>query len=81
MIARRSIFVLFCMLVTTTGCLGPVRGIYPPTAGESSADVYIYNNHWHTGFVIPWSQLSPTLQRDLSRFGVDTRRRGGPTAR
>jgi uncharacterized protein (TIGR02117 family) len=55
------------------GCCAPVAGVYPPAASDNATEIYVYNNHWHTGFVIPVSQLSPVLKQHLSRFGSDTR--------
>jgi uncharacterized protein (TIGR02117 family) len=55
-------------MTMAAGCCGPVRGLYPPTNQSDVRDVYIYDNHWHTGFVLRFNQLSPTLQKFLSRF-------------
>ena len=60
------------LLSIATGCLGPARGVYPPSASDRTNEIYVYNNHWHTGLVVPTTQLSPTLKRYLSRFGPDT---------
>ncbi|MBC8105226.1 MAG: DUF2459 domain-containing protein [Anaerolineae bacterium] len=61
------------LLLVACGCCGPVHNLYPPPTSDRANEIYVYNNHWHTGFVIPWSQLSPTLRAHLSRFGSDTR--------
>ncbi|CAN5510819.1 TIGR02117 family protein [soil metagenome] len=66
MIARVAL--LAVVLLAAGGCCGPARGLYPPDPAEKSVDIYVVNNHWHTAFVVAWPQLSPTLQRYLSRF-------------
>jgi uncharacterized protein (TIGR02117 family) len=55
------------LLATIGGCCGPIEGLYPPQAGDAR-DVYLVNNHWHTGFVFPTSELTPTLRQLLPRF-------------
>ena len=61
------------LLFSAAGCNGSVRSLYPPKESGRATEIFVYNNHWHTGFVLPTSQLSPTLKRYLSRFGSDTR--------
>ncbi len=51
------------------GCCGSIDGLYPPRAGESQREIYIYNNQWHTGFVLNTSELSPRGQQYFKRFG------------
>lgn len=68
----RPAIVLPTMLLLV-GCNGPVRGLYPPTESDRASEIYVYNNHWHTGFVVPTKQLSPTLKRYLARFGEETK--------
>ncbi len=55
------------MLAILGGCCGPTKSLYPP-AGADARDVYVVNNHWHTGFVFPTSALTPSLRKLLSRF-------------
>jgi uncharacterized protein (TIGR02117 family) len=55
------------LLVTLCGCNGPVRGLYPPHDSDSR-EIYIVNNHWHTGFALRASELSPSLRKLLPRF-------------
>src|SRR5262245_13729593 len=55
------------MLAIVSGCCGPVEGLYPPQSGDVR-DVYLINNHWHTGFVFPASELTPALRQLLPRF-------------
>lgn len=66
-------FCFFVVLLVLAGCNGPVRGLYPPSESDRSTDIFVYNNHWHTGFVVPTTELSPTLKRYLARFGRDAR--------
>jgi uncharacterized protein (TIGR02117 family) len=55
------------LLVTLGGCCGPVRGLYPPP-DTAVRDIYVVNNHWHTGLVLRASELTPTLRGMLPRF-------------
>lgn len=51
----------------SAGCFGPVKGIYPPAAGEPAFELIVVNNHWHTGLVMSREMLSPTLKRLIAR--------------
>jgi uncharacterized protein (TIGR02117 family) len=57
------VLLLFC-----TGCLGPIDGLYPPQMGESQREIYVYDNHWHTGLMLQTSGLSPRLRQYLRPF-------------
>jgi uncharacterized protein (TIGR02117 family) len=59
-----------CLIIVlfAVGCHGPVKELYPPRDGERAVDVLVVNNHWHTGFVLSYAQLSPRLQRLMSSF-------------
>jgi uncharacterized protein (TIGR02117 family) len=64
----RYLLFLFIAITLTTGCRGPIKDLYPPAPDAPGRDVFIVNNHWHTGFVLPYAELSPALKRILHRF-------------
>lgn len=43
------------------GCLGPVKGLYPPAAGAPTHPVYVVSHGWHTGLVVPRAGLPAGL--------------------
>ena len=72
--AGEAVVLLFrcCLAVACAfcaGCCGTIDGLYPPKPGESQREIYIYNNRWHTGFVLNTAELSPRGQQYLTRFG------------
>jgi uncharacterized protein (TIGR02117 family) len=51
--AKRAILVAGPVLVAlVSGCAGPVRGLYPPAAGEHVKSVWVVNHGWHTGVAV-----------------------------
>src|SRR3954466_4596243 len=67
-ISVRSAIALLILALVTVGCRGPIEGLYPPRQGEHVVEVLVVNNHWHTGFVLSYAQLSPRLRRLLASF-------------
>lgn len=61
---------LLGLLLFCAGCLGPVESLYPPAQGQASRDIYVYNNHWHTGVVLNRASLSPRAQKCFAAFGA-----------
>lgn len=51
-----------------TGCCGPIKGVYPPQ-GANRRNLYIVDNYWHAGFVLPVDALPDSLRRTLERVG------------
>jgi len=49
------------LLAISSGCCGPITGLYPP-AEDDTREIYLMNNHWHTGFVFPVSELTPAMR-------------------
>ena len=52
---------LYFSLLSAPGCAA--GGIQPTHLHDAtdSHDVFIVNNHWHTGFVLPYADLSPPM--------------------
>jgi uncharacterized protein (TIGR02117 family) len=65
---RLAITVIF--LALTCGCVGPVKGLYPPAAGVAAPSVYVFNNHWHTGFTVPTADLPADLRAGLGHLAA-----------
>lgn len=59
------------LLLLSQGCCGPVTSLYPPKPDQPAKTVYVYNNHWHTGFVLAVDDLPPAARKLLSRFAHD----------
>lgn len=43
---------LVAFLTLSSGCAGPLKGLYPPRAGETVKSVYVVSHGWHTGIVV-----------------------------
>jgi len=63
----RTVIVCFVILLSV-GCHGPVAELYPPKSAADAVEMFVVNNHWHTGFVLPYAQLPPRLKRLMSSF-------------
>lgn len=50
---------LLVWMATFAGCLGPVRGLYPPPQGEETCSVYVVKHGWHTGLIVVRSNIPP----------------------
>lgn len=59
----RSVFhaALILPFLVATGCLGPIKSLYPPAPGENSETVYVVSHGWHTGLVIGRENISEKL--------------------
>lgn len=50
------------LLVLVTGCLGPVKSLYPPAPGAPTRTVYVVNQGtWHTGIALESKDVSEHL--------------------
>lgn len=49
---RRAILLVAFAGLAVAGCLGPVRDLYPPRAGEATVTVQVVKHGWHSGLVI-----------------------------
>jgi uncharacterized protein (TIGR02117 family) len=56
------------IFLAATGCHGAVSELYPPASERDTREVLVVNNHWHTGFVLPYDRLPPRLQRLMTSF-------------
>ena len=53
---------LLLSLMFTAGCVGPVKLLYPPKAGEPSRTVYVVNHGGlHTGMAVSWADIPTNL--------------------
>lgn len=52
------------VLVMLSGCCGPVKGVFPPSAGDMR-ELFVMDNHWHTGLILRTSDLSARLKQML----------------
>lgn len=50
------------------GCLGPVRGLSPPQAGEAPITVHVVRYGWHSGLVMRRDQVPPGAWPGDDRF-------------
>lgn len=57
---------LAALLFVGAGCCGPAKGLYPPK-GADRHELYIVDNHWHTGFALPVRELPESLRRRIAR--------------
>jgi uncharacterized protein (TIGR02117 family) len=60
--------VLSALLGLASGCVGPVRGLYPPAPGEAVKSVYVVNHGWHTGIVVRRHDVAEALWPELGDF-------------
>ena len=50
------------LLLVTTGCLGPVKSLYPPAPGETQRSVYVVNHGGlHTGIAVERADIPADL--------------------
>lgn len=55
---------LLVLLALTSGCLGPIKSLYPPGAGESTRTVYLVTQGAiHTGIAVARADIPATLWR------------------
>ena len=68
---------LLALAVLSSGCVGPVHGLYPPREGESVTVVWVVSHGWHTGIVVRrqdvpgglWPQLRDFADSELVEVG------------
>jgi len=48
----RGLVAATVLVALVSGCVGPVRGLYPPGAGESVKSVWVVDHGWHTGVAV-----------------------------
>lgn len=61
-------FLLLSVTLFCFGCLGPVEGVYPPSAGQSPRIIHVASNGWHTAIVLNTDDLGPALRQRWARF-------------
>lgn len=65
------------ILALTAGCVGPVKSLYPPAAGETPRTIHVVSHGWHTGIAIQrtdftnagWPVLADFPAADYLEFG------------
>lgn len=50
------------------GCNGPIAELYPVGSGEAGKVLFVFNNHWHTGFVLRYDDIPAPRQKLFHRF-------------
>jgi len=53
---RLSFILIYFVFVT--GCLGPVKNLYPPAPGDPIKTIYVISHGWHTGLVIDTKDIT-----------------------
>lgn len=66
MVIRALIAVMAACLFA--GCASADRNLFPPRAGEPRADIVVFDNHWHTGVILPFADLPPAMRTQLAAF-------------
>lgn len=64
-------------LALTTGCVGPVKSLFPPAAGDTPKSIHVISHGWHTGIAIQrvdftntaWPVLADFPRADYLEFG------------
>jgi uncharacterized protein (TIGR02117 family) len=62
---------LAALVAGGTGCLSPVKGVFPPAAGTPHRTVHIVSHGWHTGVIVSRADIPTNVwpaQRDFARF-------------
>jgi uncharacterized protein (TIGR02117 family) len=54
--------------LAVAGCLGPIRDLYPPRAGEGTVIVQVVKHGWHSGLVIERDAIAPAIWPAQVRF-------------
>ena len=63
MIFRTLLYgVIAATLCMSSGCVGPVAGVFPAAAGQPRHPVYVVNHGWHTGLVVATDDLAPSAR-------------------
>lgn len=61
--------VLVCLLgLIPLGCASADPACYPVRPGDAFQDVEVFDNHWHTGVMVPFMQLPADLRTQLGAF-------------
>ena len=59
------------LMVGGTGCLAPVKGVFPPAAGTPHKTIHVVSHGWHTGVIVSRADIPTNVwpaQRDFARF-------------
>lgn len=49
------------VLVWQLGCAGPVKGVFPPAAGEPHKTVHVIRHGWHVGIAVHRADVPPDV--------------------
>ena len=58
------------VVALATGCLGPVRAIYPPAPDAPAEPVWVVDHGWHTGLVLTRSSIPGGVLPEQDDFPV-----------
>ncbi len=50
--------ILLILFLINSGCLGPVKNLYPPEPGDPVKTIYVVSHGWHTGLVLNIADIS-----------------------
>jgi len=64
----RPALVALATVLTFAACLGPVRDLYPPRAGDDTVTVHVVRHGWHSGLVIRRDQIPAEVWPEHTRF-------------
>lgn len=62
-----GLFLAWVLVQVCSGCCAPVEGLYPPADGQATRQIFVVDNHWHTGLILRTADLSPGLKAKLPR--------------
>lgn len=60
-IVRRIFWLILILLLPSAGCLGPVKGLYPPQIGHTAKTIYVIQRGLHTGVIVRTADVPPNL--------------------
>jgi len=68
---QKSILFLFLIFLLT--CLGPKKGLYPPSESDSTKSIYVINQGWHTGIIFQRTDIDTAVWKAMRRDSSDSK--------
>ena len=68
--ARLRALQALVLVAALTGCLGPVRELYPPPPSAPQVVVYVLDHGWHTGIVVPRASVPDDMWPERADFSA-----------
>jgi uncharacterized protein (TIGR02117 family) len=66
---RLRLVLLLGLLVSVSGCLGPIRALYPPESLAVSKSVYLVQHGWHTRIAVRRHDVSAAIWPEVNDLG------------